>query len=260
MEREPGSHARDHVPASGPKPLCLTTEEANAWADKWWATYVPPAESLHMPELFEAPESLYDLLTPLPDGSPSPVVLLSGRYLLERAARLRSCTTDAERAQLRLPRRQELPPEAILTLDQVHALGRGHGSDMPLKIVGISHGWLTRAHATLFAPPTLPTLLTGSAFAFALVRTTAEHPDPLGEQLVNFAGMVDAQRACCPGDGAAVAQRSCLACCTCGAAVGYFCFCCPVMGQPCGMMPYQFASGEFGVFYDYGVRLAGLAP
>ena len=70
-----------------------------------------------MPQRLEADE----LLEPLPDGTPAPVRLLKGSWLLERAEQLRRCRTDEERARLRLPRRQELPEAAFLSAAAVRA-------------------------------------------------------------------------------------------------------------------------------------------
>jgi hypothetical protein len=72
--------------------VSATEEEAAAWAAKWWEGYSqhPLADDLY----FLAPERLFELLEPLEDGTPSPVRLLRGSKLLERAERLKRCTSD----------------------------------------------------------------------------------------------------------------------------------------------------------------------
>jgi hypothetical protein len=194
IERE----APPQAPTAGPLSLCQTKGEADAWAAQWDDGYEP--RPVLADDLYFAAERLFELLEALADGTPAPVRLLKGSWLLERAEQLRRCRTDEERARLRLPRRQELPEAAFLSAAAVRALPRGHAGIMgencglyaytaittcnplacrrlteedraskPLKAASISHGWLT-----------------------------PEHPDPLGQQLVRFADQVRSERRCCP--------------------------------------------------------------
>ena len=104
------------------------------------------------------------------DGSLVPVRLVRGSWLLRRAEELRRARTDAERRQLAVPRRQELEdrePHAFLSAAEVRALPRGRAfiTAAPLRLIAISHMWLTK-----------------------------DHPDPLGQQLVAFADEVRRQQ------------------------------------------------------------------
>ena len=158
----PQMMAREPV---GPKPRCATKAEADAWAAEWWAAYEADktrqhgGKGAHTRAMYFEPESLYALLEPGPDGTPAPVALLKGSYLLQRANELRAAAGQSERAALRLPRRQDLDADAFLTADEVRRLGRGQAGylfetcfpcrgegDKPLKLVSISHGWLTADH------------------------------------------------------------------------------------------------------------------
>ena len=120
---------------------CQTREEAKAWARRWWNSYTPKP---HGSELYFGAERLFELLEPRADGTPAPVRLLRGSWLLKLAAKLRACRTDDERARLRLPRRQELPEAAFLSAAEARTLPRGHagvgGGRKPLKACSISHG------------------------------------------------------------------------------------------------------------------------
>ena len=156
------------------------------------------------------------------DGKPAPVKLLSGKWLLARAEQIRKALPD-ERPMLKLPRRQDLQDEAFLTMEQVMNLPQ-HSThpNAPLRIVSISHCWLT-----------------------------PEHPDPCGEQLLNFADAMKRQQAqgkCSSGE----------ACCDCSfggfwfsMCTGTICRCCCDVSHPPCVVWRWFPSGEFAVFYDY---------
>ena len=185
-------------------------------------------------EIYFKPEKMYSLMRRGSDGSPAPVRLLRLSWLLKQARR-----------GAVLPRRQELPEEAFLSEAEVRALPRGHvgqafetcgslsdepsglrdrfgHSDKPLRIISISHGWLT-----------------------------PEHPDPFGEQLARFAKQIEHERQHCPGS---CFEVGCSLCCNAlclGLGAGYCCYVIPLVGQQCGDTDTQLPSGEFGVFYDY---------
>ena len=118
---------------------------------------------------YGASAALLAQLEPRADlGGEAPVRLLKGSWMLKRADELKRAGSDAERARLAMPCRQELPPEAFLTAKQVEPL-RGHGrraTERPLRLVAVSHGgWLS-----------------------------AEQCDPKGEQLVAFANVMRRQQ------------------------------------------------------------------
>lgn len=135
-----------------------------------------------------------------------------------------------------MPRRQELPEEAFLSPQQVRDLSRGHlgtecesctccvppSQEAPLRLVSISHGWLTQ-----------------------------DHPDPYGEQLVTFADQIAYERSLCTGSYADLAMRGAIFFGCCGLGEGCCCFV-PFCGQQCGKTANQFPPGEFSVFYDWG--------
>ena len=225
-------------------------EEANQWAAGWWADH--PVNELP-PTLLTSAEQLIRLLEPYKETPVTPVRLLRGSFLMRRAAQLRAAKTEDERRRLILPRRQELEishPEAFLTPEQVRGLPKGHSGDAfatcgvdpllcrlicipeekkPLRVVAISHAWLS-----------------------------PKHPDPMGDQLLNFADMVQKERAWFPAterrthSGCNPTLQSTLAfTCCCGIAHGCCCWCIPHAGQQCCHTAYQFPSGEFAVFYDY---------
>ena len=115
----PESMTRE-APSSETNSRSQTEEEAEAWAEKWYSGYQPPTSVSH--NLFVEPEGLFDLLGPQREGELPPVRLLRGSWLLGRASALRRATTDSERAQLALPRRQTLEkqcPEAFMSADEV---------------------------------------------------------------------------------------------------------------------------------------------
>ena len=216
-----------------PKPLVQSHEEAQAFGQRFWAQYLnegKPPDS----EIYFKPEKMYSLMRRGSDGSPAPVRLLRLSWLLKQARR-----------GAVLPRRQELPEEAFLSEAEVRALPRGHvgqafetcgslsdepsglrdrfgHSDKPLRIISISHGWLT-----------------------------PEHPDPFGEQLARFAKQIEHERQHCPGS---CFEVGCSLCCNAlclGLGAGYCCYVIPLVGQQCGDTDTQLPSGEFGVFYDF---------
>ena len=187
-------------------------------------------------------------------GGLAPVRLLKLSWLEQRAAKIRAAPNEAARRALALPRRQELEakhPEAFLSPAEMRALpGSGH-SGSALRLIAISHGWLT-----------------------------PEHPDPLGEQLVAFVKQVQSERSMLPGGAAdsccccvewacpLAAQEvfnafkahplvwgSFLLCCyplTVGMPQGCACCCIPVCGQGWCKSLRSWPRGEAGVFYDFG--------
>ena len=92
----------------------------------------------------------------------------------------------------------------------------------PLKIVSISHGWLT-----------------------------PEHPDPRGQQLVNFASIVRRETNLCAGTPSQILRKAACFSLSCGLGLGCCCCCFPLYGQECCHASQNFPSGEFAVFYDY---------
>jgi len=230
---------RELQPSSGPKPLVQSQEEAEAFGQRFWAQYLEGNARRSLDgEIFVKPEKMYSLMRKGADGSPAPVRLLRLSWLLKQARR-----------GAVLPRRQEMPEEAFLSEAEVRALPRGHvgmlcesctssnwpdespylfsvfsrgRAERPLRIISISHGWLT-----------------------------PEHPDPFGQQLKRFVKQIKTEQACC------VCSSQCCNfhvanCLTCGFVTGCCCFVIPCMGQQCGDTAQQLPSGEFGVFYDYG--------
>ena len=223
MDRNPPSQ-------SPPKPRASTKAEADEYAGRLWREYTETALTRDQRLYYDA-EQLYAQLVDRPDGGPAPVRLLRGSRLPARARRLRKCTTDLERERWRLPRRQELPELDVLTEQEVRALPRGHvgqawetccpseqtRADQPLRIIAMTHGWLT-----------------------------PEHPDPFGEQLVRFADLVEHERQWCPGGCVDVCRYAT----TFGLSAGCCFFIVPCAGQRCGDVADQFPSGEFAVFYE----------
>ena len=111
------------------------------------------------------------------DHALAPVVLLSGKWLLKRAAELRAVSRE-ERLRMKLPRRQDLErdhPEAFLggdpskcrqTLaDPQSGLPRGPAIiNKPLPLISVSHCWHSK-----------------------------EHPDPYGDNLLALADAIEAR-------------------------------------------------------------------
>jgi len=229
----PHTMQRDEPPP-GPKPTCATDAEADEWSTVWWTAYEPHVKA-HAADLYHSPLGLYELLEER-DGKPAPVKLLRLSWLLRRATKLMAARTHEQRQALALPRRQLLEqhePEAFLSVEEVRALGRSHAgdpfetcggfsyfdpADKPLKILSISHGWLT-----------------------------PQHPDPFGQQLAKFAAQVWKERRMVKD-----LRDACMYPVACGMCHGCCCFVVPCLGQQCGHTARQLPSGEFGVFYDYG--------
>ena len=231
MQREP------------PKPTCASDEEAAAWAAKWWQDFQESSGTASEGALYHNASKLLALMEPASGDGLAPVKLVRGSWLLKRAKKLRAARTDEERAKLRVPRRQELEqeePHALLTPAEVAAMPRGHAGyrcekrnpcccpepaeERPLKLISISHAWLT-----------------------------PDHPDPLGEQLVNFADVVARERRCCR-DGDEVkdfVRAACLCpCCPDFCTIGTF-WGLPYFGQQCCAKATSFPRGEFMAFYDF---------
>ena len=223
--REAGAGAGGK-PASRPKPLNQSQQQAVAWGQRFWTQYLKDmAQNPVDGQIFFKPEKMYSLMRQGRDGSPAPVRLLRLSWLLEQARR-----------GAMLSRRQELPEEAFLSEAEVRALPRGHmgrayetcfaccmnSEDKPLRIISISHGWLT-----------------------------PEHPDPFGEQLALFAKQIEREQqfflsgSCCVLD----SYNAYWWCCF-GFVQGYCFWVLPVRGQRCGESAQQLPSGEFGVFYE----------
>jgi len=239
MELAPFPQAMEREAQQGPvaagKASVQSQEDAVDFGQKFWAQYLkdskgkPPGDG----EIYFKPEKMYSLMRRGRDGSPAPVRLLRLSWLLKQARR-----------GAVLPRRQELPEEAFLSEVEVRALPRGHvgedcetcgcqdgltcklltddlRADKPLRIISISHGWLT-----------------------------PEHPDPFGEQLRRFAKQVERERQCCPGSCFEIGfSLFCNVLCL-GFCAGYCCYVIPASGQQCGDTLNQLPSGEFGVFYE----------
>jgi len=231
------------IERESPRPMCATDDGARAWAEVWHAQYVPSA---HDASLYHSVDELLKQLEPGADGSPPPVRLIKLSFLEEWARTRRG---------VQLPRRQLLErdhPEAFLSAAEVRALPRGFDQDeedRPLRVVPISHGWLT-----------------------------PQHPDPRGEQLARFVRQVRSERRLCPGGpidtclaaaswlsllaepsfradarAAPMVALALVACCPCliGASEGCVCCCVPVNGQGCCRSSKAFPAGEAAVFYDY---------
>ena len=126
---------------------------------------------------YEETKSLFDLMEPPGPDALAPVVLLSGEWLLKRAAKLRAVSRE-ERLKMKLPRRQDLErdhPEAFLggdpskcrqTLeDPQFGLPRGPPViSNPLPLISVSHCWHSKAH-----------------------------PDPYGDNLLALADAIEAR-------------------------------------------------------------------
>jgi hypothetical protein len=231
-----------------PKPTCATEAEAEAWAAEWFAGHTPKH---HDPSLYLTLEGLLTQLRPEADGTPPPVRLLRLSWLEAWAQKVLA----APGVGLPLPRRQELErnhPEAFLSEDQVVALPRGDDpddTDQPLRLIALSHSWLTSAH-----------------------------PDPRGEQLVQFVEQVRHERRLCPR-GPVDLTCACSWLCplanpwlrdeqgrmvpwvaatligcypaTIGMSQGCTCGCVPMLGQGCCRSATGFPTGEAAVFYDF---------
>ena len=231
-----------------PKPTCATDEQAEAWAAQWWQAFSKQdwtSGKASEGALYQDPAKLLELMEPPADGGLAPVKLVRGSWLLKRAKALRAARTDEERAKLRVPRRQDLEleePRALLSPAEVAAMPRGHAGGhncdyrnaccccpgderRPLRLISISHGWLT-----------------------------PDHPDPLGEQLINFADVVARERSCFRnGDEVQtfVVCACCFPCCPVVWQPWHTCFGLPCAGQQCCARAQALPRGEFVVFYDF---------
>jgi hypothetical protein len=110
--------------------------------------------------------SLFALLeTPESSGEYSPCAVVDGEWLMRRAAAIAAIPDREERKRLALPRRQQLErdePAAFMSVEQLRNLPRGDARiSSPLPLVCISHTWHGR-----------------------------EHPDPYGDNLLEFAKAV----------------------------------------------------------------------
>ena len=239
---------------AGPMRRCQNSTEAETWSHQWWDGYENSMHP-HSDDLYFSPQRLFELLEVGPSGQPAPVRLLKGSWLLKRAEQIRRSRIDKTCAEhpLRLLRRQEMPEAAFLSAEEARSLPRGHVGYMfescglngdpcwdsmrlsdcrclseddrswkPLRVASISHGWLT-----------------------------SDHPDPLAEQIVRFADQIEYERRFCLGDfGQQCYQGALCMCCGCGNSEGCCCAI-PIRGQQCCTPDNAFASGEFGVFYDW---------
>ena len=243
-------------------PCASETDDADSWSITWWSDYAESSTFAERSQASNQTYVQADSLFALLEGTgerPAPVKLLRGSWLLKRARLLQRAKNDSERREKALPRRQDLEircPEAFLSAEEVRSLRRGHVGedfehcggccctccnlpslggylferppegwqlDRPLKLISVSHAWLT-----------------------------PQHPDPLGQQLVRFAEQIHHEREMCPGEGAAdLCRHVCISAAYLGGCL-HGCFCgWPYMGQQCGRTAQQFPSGEFAVFYDY---------
>ena len=82
-------------------------------------------------------DELEQSLTVLPDLGDAPIRLVDARYVVRLAKK-----------GGRLPRRQELPAKAILSLEQVKSMGRFKSTlfSSSLRIIAVSHPWLQPDH------------------------------------------------------------------------------------------------------------------
>ena len=178
----PSAQTMAREPPPKPRPFCSTEAEAKAWAAEWWAAYEAHAKDDNGGLYIDADELLAQLDATSAAGGLAPVRLLKLSWLEQRAAKIRAAPNEAARRALALPRRQELEakhPEAFLSPAEMRALPKGYRGDPTLRLIAISHGWLT-----------------------------PEHPDPLGEQLVAFVKQVQSERSMLPGG----AADSCCCC------------------------------------------------
>ena len=119
---------------------------------------------------------LLRLLKPLPSGI-TPVKLLDGEWLLDRAERLRGADAE-ERLKLALPRRQDLESsdegrKAFMSLEELLRLHREMSADQELVKIGSPLPLLVVSHCWHDAP----------------------HPDPAGDNLLKLADAIQERRA-----------------------------------------------------------------
>ena len=247
--------ARSGPASRGTEPLVRSQEEAEAFGQRFWAQYERESQGKAPGdgELYFKPEKMYSLMRRGSDGSPAPVQLLRLSWLLKQARRGAVLPRRQE-----LPEEAFLSEAEVRALPRGHAGYDGetcgykglcnpvyetlhpiiccchcnmanccrvelmtdeNRADKPLRIISISHGWLT-----------------------------PEHPDPNGEQLARFAKQIERERQCCPGDCCDICLSSCLNALCFGLFVGYCVI--PFNGQQCGETRNLLPSGEFGVFYE----------
>ena len=105
-----------------------------------------PADDPLALAFYQEERSLFTQLS----GETPPVRLLRSSWLIARARRLQTVSTEAERRSLALPRRQLLErdePWAFYSAEEVEALPRGpEAAGSPLHIVSVSHCWGTPQH------------------------------------------------------------------------------------------------------------------
>jgi len=91
------------------------------------------------------PHSLWQDLVPTAPGKLVPIRLLRGTWLIARAEALDCASSEEELRELRsLPRRQDLPEEAFIDVDELKMEARGNKlAGRPLKIVCVSYAWET---------------------------------------------------------------------------------------------------------------------
>lgn len=126
------------------------------------ATMAMEGLNLRPLDFYTSPSTLFEALEAQVRGI-HPVRLLRADWVLQRAEQLSAAATTEERAALALPRRQELEmscPEAYYSMDALRSLPT-QGESQQLAICAVSHAW-----------------------------ATADHPDPLGEQLCNLADVI----------------------------------------------------------------------
>ena len=159
---------------------------------RWRSKRASPAPTSSPSSLgiYSDPKSLFELLRSPATGGLVRVRLLRCSWLLQRADKISSCTSDAERAAWSLPRRQDLEstePEAFLSAEDVEALPRSVGDEVSaydtaksrhiLRVLSVSHAW-----------------------------ERADHPDPFGRTLVALAAAIrraQSERVPTPVDGQA---------------------------------------------------------
>ena len=155
--------AKDEMPSSAlpisspPKALKLDYESRVEMARK-----EAMAAAARAPEFYVEQESIFKLLENEPDRL-ARVRLLDSQWILDRAAKLESATSDDERKALALPRRQDMErlyPEAYISIKDLYSLPSNEFTGA-LPIGAVSHAWLT-----------------------------PEHPDPFGEQLLALAAAI----------------------------------------------------------------------
>ena len=118
-----------------PHVTSMTDAEATLWANQWWSRHQDQNTDLRFGKdsLYFLPEPLLALLESQ-DGKLAPVRLLKGSWLLARADMI-SHADIQQREILRLPRRQDLPGDAFLSVEDVRSLVRGHAGEVSKVVV-----------------------------------------------------------------------------------------------------------------------------